>query len=68
MTGQPPRELSPQSLTRAIVQQDDTVGVCAIYLPGRGEDPGILLNGAASADAGDTAARLIASDTRIMRF
>jgi hypothetical protein len=44
--GQPPRDMSPQGLMQMIrAQTGATVEVCAIYLPGRGEDPSVLLDG-----------------------
>lgn len=67
--GQPPRDMSPQGLMQAIRQNTGaTVEVCAIYLPGRGEDASVLLEGIGVADPAAMAGRLIAPDTRILSF
>jgi predicted peroxiredoxin len=66
--GQPPRDMSPQGLMQAIMQEGGTVEVCAIYLPGRGEDQDALLDGVGAADPGAMAGRIIAPDTRVMSF
>ena len=45
-----------------------TVEVCAIYLPGRGEDASVLLDGIGAADPAAMAARLVAPNTQILGF
>jgi sulfur relay (sulfurtransferase) complex TusBCD TusD component (DsrE family) len=68
-TGQPPRDASPQGLMRMMMDQHNVkVEVCAIYLPGRGVDASVLLDGVTPA-APDAAARaIIADDSVVMSF
>ena len=67
--GQPPRDMSPQGLMQAIMQQDGArVEVCAIYLPGRGEGPEVLIDGVGVAEPGAMAGAIIAPDARVMSF
>lgn len=68
-TGQPPRDASPQGLMRMMMDQHNVkVEVCAIYLPGRGADASVLLDGVAPA-APDAAARaIIADDSVVLSF
>jgi sulfur relay (sulfurtransferase) complex TusBCD TusD component (DsrE family) len=68
-TGQPPRDASPQGLMRMMMDQHDVkVEVCAIYLPGRGADASVLIDGVTPA-APDAAARaIIADDSVVMSF
>jgi hypothetical protein len=67
--GQPPRDMSPQGLMQMIrTQTGATVEVCAIYLPGRGEDPSVLLDGVGVAAPDAMAARLMDAETRILNF
>jgi len=67
--GQPPRDMSPQGLMQAIMEQQGArVEVCAIYLPGRGAGPEVLLEGVGVADPGDMAAAIMAPDARVMSF
>jgi len=68
-TGQPPRDMSPQGLMQMIrAQTGTTVEVCAIYLPGRGEDVSVLLDGVGVAAPDAMAARLMDADTRVLNF
>ena len=68
-TGQPPRDMSPQGLMQAIMQQSGAkVEVCAIYLPGRGEGPEVLLDGVTVAKPGEMAGAITAPDARVMSF
>lgn len=68
-TGQPPRDMSPQGLMQMIRETTGaTVEVCAIYLPGRGEAPEVLLEGIGVAKPDEMAARLMAEDTRVLSF
>ncbi|WP_425093524.1 hypothetical protein [Tropicimonas sp. S265A] len=67
--GQPPRDMSPQGLMQMIRENTGaTVEVCAIYLPGLGEDASVLLEGIGVANPGEMAARLMASDARVLSF
>jgi predicted peroxiredoxin len=66
---QPPRDMSPQGLMQMIRQNTGaTVEVCAIYLPGRGEDASVLLDGIGVADPAAMAARLMAPEARVLSF
>lgn len=65
---QPPRDMSPQGLMRAIMGEGATVEVCAIYLPGRGEGPEVLLDGVGVASPPDMAAAMLAEDARVWSF
>jgi len=67
--GQPPRDMSPQALMQMIRGQTGaTVEVCAIYLPGRGDDASVLLEGIGVAAPDAMAARLMDADTRVLNF
>lgn len=67
--GQPPRDMSPQGLMQMIqAKTGATVEVCAIYLPGRGEDASVLVDGIGVADPAQMAARLMAPDARVLSF
>lgn len=67
--GQPPRDMSPQGLMQMIRDQTGTsVEVCAIYLPGKGADASILLDGITAADPAAMAARLLDDDTTVLSF
>ena len=67
--GQPPQDMSPQGLMQAIRQNTGaTVEVCAVYLPGRGEDASVLLEGIGVAKPDEMAARLIAPNTQVLSF
>lgn len=64
--GQPPRDASPQGLMRMMMAEHDvTAEVCAIYLPGKGADASVLLNGVTAA-APDAAARAILADNSVV--
>lgn len=67
--GQPPRDMSPQGLMQMIRQNTGaTVDVCAIYLPGKGADASVLLDGIGVAKPGEMAARLMDEDARVLSF
>lgn len=67
--GLPPRDMSPQGLMQMIqAKTGATVEVCAIYLPGRGEDTSVLLEGVGVADPAQMAARLMAPEARVLSF
>lgn len=62
--GQPPLDMSPQGLMQAIrTKAGGAVEVCAIYLPGRGEDASVLLDGIGVAKPDGMAASLLDADT-----
>ena len=67
--GQPPKDMSPQGLMQMLRDKTGaTVEVCAIYLPGRGEDASVLLDGIGVAKPDAMAARLMAPDARVLSF
>jgi predicted peroxiredoxin len=67
--GQPPRDMSPQGLMQMMRERAGaTVEVCAIYLPGRGEDASVLLDGIGVADPAAMAQRLMDGETRVLSF
>ena len=67
--GQPPRGMSPQGLMQQIMAQPGAkVEVCAIYLPGRGEGPEVLIEGVGVAAPPAMAAAIVAEDARVMSF
>ncbi|HEV8036301.1 hypothetical protein [Yoonia sp.] len=64
--GQPPRDASPQGLMRMMMAEHDvTAEVCAIYLPAKGADASVLLEGVTPA-APDAAARAILADNSVV--
>lgn len=67
--GQPPKDMSPQGLMKEIqANTGATVEVCAIYLPGRGEDASVLLEGVGVAKPEEMAAKLMAPEARVLSF
>ncbi|QIE41724.1 hypothetical protein [Meridianimarinicoccus aquatilis] len=67
--GQPPKDMSPQKLMQAIMAEPGAkVEVCAIYLPGKGADASVLLDGIGVAQPGAMATAIIAPDARVMSF
>lgn len=66
--GQPPRDASPQGLLRRMMEGGATVEVCAIYLPGRGEDDSVLLDGIGAADPAEVGALIADPDVRVLSF
>lgn len=65
---QAPKGMSPQKLMQRIMAEGGAVEVCAIYLPGKGAGPEVLLDGIGVARPKPMAARLLAPNTRIMSF
>ncbi|WP_348538711.1 hypothetical protein [Shimia sp. R10_1] len=64
--GQPPMDVSPQGLMQKIMTMPGArVEVCALYLPGRGQGPEILLEGVGVAKPGAMAAAMMAADARM---
>jgi hypothetical protein len=67
--GQPPRDASPQGLMRMMMEKHNVkVEVCAIYLPGKGADATILLEGVTPAAPDAAAAAIMADDAVVMSF
>ena len=65
-TGQPPKGMSPQGLMQKIATLPGAkVEVCAIYLPGKGAGPELLLEGVGVAKPGEMAAAILAADTTL---
>ncbi len=66
---QPPKAMSPQGLMKIIMEKTGTtVEVCAIYLPGKGVDASVLIEGVTPAKPGVMGARIVAPDTQVMSF
>ncbi len=66
---QPPRDMSPQGLMRKIMEgPNNTVEVCAIYLPGKSEDPSVLIEGVGVANPQAMARVMVAPNARITSY
>lgn len=66
---QPPKAMSPQGLMKILMAKTGTtVEVCAIYLPGKGADASILIEGVTPAKPGEMGARVVAPNTQVMSF
>ncbi len=66
---QPPKGMSPQGLLKTIVALPGAkVEVCAIYLPGRGADASVLIEGVTVAQPPAMAAAMIAPNARIASY
>jgi predicted peroxiredoxin len=69
ITGQPPRDASPQGLMKMMMQNNGLkVQVCAIYLPGKGADASILIDGVSAAAPDAMGAAIVAPGTSVMSF
>lgn len=66
--GQPPKDASPQGLLKMAMEKGATAEVCAIYLPGRGADPSVLLEGVGVAQPQPMAQAMTADDTMVWSF
>lgn len=67
--GQPPKGASPQGLMQMMMaKQNLKVQVCAIYLPGRGEDGSVLVDGVTAAAPDAMGAAIVAPGTTVMSF
>jgi len=67
--GQPPRDASPQGLMRMMMDKHNVkVEVCAIYLPGKGADATILLDGVTPAAPDAAAGAIMAEDAVVLSF
>ena len=63
---QPPMGMSPQKLMGMIMQQPNAkVEVCAIYLPAKGADASVLLDGVGVAAPGAMAKAMMQADARM---
>lgn len=68
-TGQPPKDASPQGLMKMLMAQKGLkVQVCAIYLPAKGADASVLLDGVTAAAPDAMGAAIVADDTTVMSF
>lgn len=66
---QPPKKASPQGLMKMLMEKTGTtVEVCAIYLPGKGADASILIDGVTAAKPGEMGKRLMQPNTQILSF
>ncbi|MCV6594483.1 MAG: hypothetical protein OIF48_16135 [Silicimonas sp.] len=66
---QPPRDVSPQALLRKIAGLPGAkVEVCAIYLPGKGADASVLIDGVGVAKPPAMAGAMIAPNARIASY
>lgn len=66
---QPPRDMSPKGLLTAITALPGAkVEVCAIYLPGKGAQPDVLMDGVTVAQPPALAAVMIAPNARIASY
>lgn len=66
---QPPRDMSPKSLLTKIVGLPGAkVEVCAIYLPGKGADASVLMDGVGIAQPPAMAAAMIAPNARVASY
>ena len=68
-TGQPPKDASPQGLMKMLMAKKDLkVQVCAIYLPGKGMDASVLLDGVTAAAPDAMGAAIVSANTTVMSF
>ena len=67
--GQPPRDASPQGMMKMMMAESGLkVQVCAIYLPGKGADASILIDGVTAAAPDAMGATIVAPGTTVMSF
>ena len=67
--GQPPKDACPQGLIKMMMEKNGLkVHVCAIYLPGKGADATVLLDGVTAAAPDAMGAAIVASGTSVMSF
>ena len=66
--GQPPRDASPQGLLMAAIEAGATAEVCAIYLPGRGEGPDVLIDDVGVAQPPAMADALLDDEAAVWSF
>ncbi|MCV2892683.1 DsrE family protein [Lentibacter sp. XHP0401] len=65
---QPPMGASPQGLLKAAMEKGAKVEVCAIYLPGKGADASVLIDGVTVAKPPAMAGAMAADDTIVWSF
>jgi len=65
---QPPRDMSPQGLMKVLIERGARVEVCAIYLPGRGEDASVLIEGVGVAQPPEMAGAMLADGAMVWSF
>lgn len=66
--GQPPKNMSPQGLLKAIIEKGSKAEVCAIYLPGKSAGPEALIEGVSVAQPPAMAETMMAEDTVVWSF
>lgn len=67
--GQPPKGSSPQGLMQKMMAEAGLkVQVCAIYLPGKGADASVLVEGVTAAAPDAMGAAIVAPGTTVMSF
>ncbi len=67
--GQAPKGASPQGLLKMMIAKNGVKAeVCAIYLPGKGADASVLMEGVTPAKPDVMGAELIGDDTTVMSF
>ncbi|WP_376870278.1 hypothetical protein [Albirhodobacter sp. R86504] len=67
--GQPPKNASPQGLMKMMMETSGLkVQVCAIYLPAKGADTSVLIDGIKAAAPDAMGAAIVASNTTVMSF
>ena len=65
---QPPRDASPQGMLQMLMANGVTVEVCAIYLPGLGATPEVLIEGVTVAQPPAMAGAMMDEDARVWSF
>ncbi|MBN2907079.1 MAG: hypothetical protein JXJ18_10260 [Rhodobacteraceae bacterium] len=65
---QPPKGASPQALLMAAMKKGAKAEVCAIYLPGKGAGPEVLLDGVTVAQPPAMAKTLLDRQARVWSF
>jgi len=65
---QPPRDASPQGMLQMLMANGVTVEVCAIYLPGLGATPDVLIEGVTVAQPPAMAGAMMDEDARVWSF
>lgn len=69
IAGQPPKDASPQGLMKMMMEKNGLkVQVCAIYLPGKGADASILLEGVTAAAPDAMGDAMVAPGTSLLSF
>ncbi len=65
---QPPQGMSPQGLMQNLMESGAKVEVCAIYLPGLGEEEDVLLDGITVAEPPAMAEIMMAPESKVWSF